>query len=382
MPSDGKEHFPRPKWNQAVIWTGSDLLGLLQILNKNRWHVRPLCWPGCLADLAFATGNTSLRAVESLVYRESVKLAEITPDPVFILGHWRTGTTLLHDLLSLDARHTAPSTYQCFLPNHFLLTERLLKRWSSFTLPGNRPPDKMKMGWDRPQEDEFALCNMGVPSVYSTIAFPNHPPQNLEYLELESISKQRRSRWKAAWLSFLQRVQYRSPGRLVLKSPTHTFRLPVLLEMFPSARFVHLTRHPVAVFMSTVRLWKSLFFSHAYQKPRFEDLEEFVFTTFLHMHQRLETTRHLVPRGRFVDVRYEDFVDGITSTMRRIYERLELGGFEQIEPDIESYVAEHSQYQPNQHEPAPDLEDEIYQRWRPYFEKYGYQAKMPASVTS
>lgn len=380
MPPDGKERFPQPKWNQAVIWTGSDLRGLLQILTKNRWRVRPLCWPGCLADLAFATGNTSLHALESLVYGTSVKRAEVRPDPIFILGHWRTGTTLLHDVLSLDARHGAPTTYQCFLPNHFLLSERLLKRWSSFTLPASRPPDKVEMGWDRPQEDEFALCNMGVPSIYSTIAFPNRPPQNLEYLELESISEKCRNRWKTAWRSFLQRVQYRSPGRLVLKSPTHTFRLPVLLEMFPAARFVHLTRHPVAVFMSTVRLWKSLFLSNAYQKPHFQGLEEFVFTTFLRMHQRLQATRQLVPQGRLIDIRYEDFVGDIRSTMRLIYEKLELGEFQQVEPAIDSYVGRHVDYQPNRHQPTLEREGEIYDRWQSYFQTYDYAATMPTTI--
>ena len=37
--------------------------------------------------------------------------------------------------------------------------------------------DNMAAGWDHPQEDEFALCNMGVPSPYLTIIFPNRPPQ-------------------------------------------------------------------------------------------------------------------------------------------------------------------------------------------------------------
>lgn len=165
----------------------------------------------------------------------------------------------------------------------------------------------------------------------------------------------------------------------MLKSPTHTFRLPILLEMFPEARFVHLTRHPVAVFLSTVRLWKSLFVSHAYQKPKFEEVEEFVFTTFLHMHQRLEATRQLIPPERLLDIRYEDLVADIPATTRLIYEQLELGEFNQVEAEIESYLAEHSQYQPNRYEPSLELTNRIYGRWQPYYEKYGYPPKWPTS---
>ena len=45
-----------------------------------------------------------------------------------IIGHWRSGTTMLHELLILDPRHTFPNTYQCFEPLHFLWTEWFVPR--------------------------------------------------------------------------------------------------------------------------------------------------------------------------------------------------------------------------------------------------------------
>jgi hypothetical protein len=81
--------------------------------------------------------------------------------PLFIIGHWRTGTTLLHELLILDPRHTHPTTHECLEPNHCLLTEKLLTLALQFLEPSHRPMDNMATGWDRPQEDEFALCMMG-----------------------------------------------------------------------------------------------------------------------------------------------------------------------------------------------------------------------------
>jgi len=373
MPEDCDEHFPRPAWNQAVIWTGADFLGLVRILSSNRWRIRPSCLPDCIVDLAFALANTGLKALNWIIYRSRIERVRLEEDPLFVIGHWRTGTTLLHELLGLDPRHNCPTTFQCFLPNHFLLTERFLKGWSGFTLPSSRPPDRMKMGWDLPQEDEFALNNLGIPSPYATIAFPNHAPQNQEYLELESIPQPQRERWKNALYWFLKQVRYRQPGRIVLKSPPHTFRLPVLLEMFPGAQFVHMVRHPVTVFMSTIRLWKSLYVAHGYQKPNFKGLADHVFETFTRMHERLQATRKLVPAGRFFEIRYEDLVGDTVGRMRAIYEQLDLGEFQPVQPAIEAYVAAHAEYQPNRYEPTRELEREIFRRWKPYFEQYGYE---------
>jgi hypothetical protein len=375
----GDERFPRLKWNQAALWMGADFFGLIRILRNNGWRIRPSLLPDCLIDLTFALANTCLKGLQLPIYRSRLERVEFKEDPLLIIGHWRTGTTLLHELLALDPRHTFPTTYQCFSPNHFLLTERWLKSWSGFVLPPNRPPDNMDMGWDLPQEDEFALCNLGVPSPYATIAFPNHPPQNEEYAELEAIPPQHKQRWMNALRQFLKQIHYGRPGRIILKSPSHTFRLPVLLEMFPHARFVHMVRDPVTVFMSTVRLWKSLYAAHGYQEPDYEGLEEYVLTTFTRMHERLEATRALVPPGRLLDVRYEDLVGDTVGTMRAIYDQLDLGDYERVQPDIEAYVAAHADYRTNRYEPTARTKLEICRRWKPYFDRYGYEVDPAAT---
>src|SRR5205807_2681055 len=93
---------------------------------------------------------------------------------------------------------------------------------------------------------------------------------------------------------------------LVLKSPPHTARIPVLAPMFPGARFVHLVRDPYVVFASTVNLWRTLFALHGLQKPTFAGLEEYVLATHVRMQQRLEEGRRLLPPAQFYELRYED----------------------------------------------------------------------------
>ena len=70
-------------------------------------------------------------------------------------------------------------------------------------MPAQRPMDNMAAGWDRPQEDEFALCNLGLPSPYLTLALPN-TPQCTEYIDMQGIPPEALQRWKQTLLWFLK----------------------------------------------------------------------------------------------------------------------------------------------------------------------------------
>ena len=52
--------------------------------------------------------------------------------------------------------------------------------------------------------------------------------------------------------------------------------------------------------------------------------------TFETMYEKFDRDRTLLPPDRFCEVRYEDLVANPVGEMRTIYERLELGDFEQV----------------------------------------------------
>jgi hypothetical protein len=358
------------------IWEGCDFFAWLRLLLRNHLAVHPSQWYVAFIVTFVSLGHTLLRWVQEAWYGSQLDRVPIAHAPLFIIGHWRTGTTLLHELLILDPRHTYPNTYQCLEPNHFLLTETLFKRWFRFLLPSRRPMDNMPAGWDRPQEEEFALCMMGQPSPYLTIAFPNHPPQDPEALDLDGLPPRARQAWKKAFLGFLRRLTYKDARRLVLKSPTHTCRIPALLELFPDARFVHIVRNPFAVFPSTVNMWKAMYLAHGLQRPTFAGLEEYVFDTFTHLYARLEQSKPLLAAHRFHELRYEDLIADPVGQMRLLYERLELGGFEEFLPRLRTYLDANAGYKTNRYpELAPELRAEIGRRWGHVIRHYGYENK-------
>src|SRR5262249_45276844 len=143
------------------------------------------------------------------------------------------------------------------------------------------------------------------------------------------------------------------------------------------ARFVHIVRDPYVVYSSTLNLWKAMYRSHGLQRPRFEGLEEQVFTTYLRFHERLQEGRKLVDPSRFYEVRYEDLIRDPVHHLRALYEQLDLGGFDELLPRLEAYLASIAGYEKNRYElPAP-LREEIGRRWGDVIRQYGYGNSEP-----
>jgi len=292
--------------------------------------------------------------------------------PIFVLGHWRTGTTLLHELLALDERFAAPNFYQCFYPANFLATESLVKRLVASMPPSRRPQDNMTFSMGSPNEDEFALMRLGVGSPYVRLSLPNVPDPGREYLDLVDLPSEARERWKQALLHFMHAVTLRDPRRLVLKSPTHTARVKILLELFPGAKFINIVRDPRVVYSSTLHTIRSLTGEFCLQRPTHAGLEDWVLKTYLQMHGRLAEARPLIPVGNFSEVRYEELVRDPVGQMRRVYESLGLEDYAAVSPKIEDYFAQRKDYKTNRHELSTEERARVEAGLKRVIEETGY----------
>lgn len=359
-----------PFWSPR-FWHGMRFGDWMRLLAENRFRIHPFRWTMVCLISSITPFNTVMSRVQRLRYGRRIDATPVQP-PLFIVGHWRSGTTFLHELLVLDERFTYPTTYQCFAPEHFLLTEWLLSRYCGFLLPKQRPMDNVRAGWECPQEDEFALLTMGIRTPYRRMAFPNHPPVDLEYLNMEGLSAEALEKWCRAMRSFVQTLTYRNPKRVILKSPTHTGRVGVLAKLFPGAQFVHITRDPRLLFPSTQRLWKALDAVQGCQVSRTEHLDEFVYDALVRMYDGFEKQREELDPAQIVDVRYDDLVADPVGVIEDIYQRLNLGDFSPVRESLENYLRQQPPYQTNVHQLTPDLNAEITLRWRHYCETYGY----------
>lgn len=359
-------------WYCPLFWHGMGVGDFLKLASKNHFRIRPGRWGMTVSATCYGIFNSTFGGIQRLFFRRKIEETAIEQPPIFILGHWRSGTTYLHELLSLDERFCTPNYYQCLAPMHFLVTEAVISRVCWWMVPRQRPMDNMEAGFKHPQEDEFALCNLGVPTPYLRMAFPNEPAPYLEYLNMEGVPQEDRKRWKDTLVNFAKSITYAYDKPIVFKSPPHTGRIEILLEAFPDARFVHIARHPYELFASTMRLWKTLDEIQGFQFPNNVGREEYVFDCFERMYRGYERQRRLIPAGRLYEIRYEELTADPLEEMRKVYEKLDLGEFENVQPRLEEYLKDHQDYQRNQHVLAAEIREQIDRRWGDYMERFCY----------
>ena len=365
------------------FWHGMGVVTWVKLLARGRFDITLNCVPNILTVTLWAPVNSLLYFASEAIYGARVKRHEIETAPVFVLGHWRSGTTFLHDLLACDPAHGYPTTYQCFFPNHFLLTGGAVRRWFNVFLPKRRPMDNVPVGVDRPQEDEFAFANLGMGTHYVTLAWPRHGPQDLDYLDLVNLTDDQRTRWERGFMWFVRRLSYKQKKRLVMKSPAHTARIQTLIKLFPDARFIHISRNPLAIYPSTVKLWKALDSVQGLHNPARDDpwMEEFVFSVFETVFKRYEEDRKLIPEGHLAEIAYEDLAADPQGVMKDVYRRLDLGDFARARPGMEAYLEGQGAYQPNIFDLPDDLRAKIIKRWAGYIERFGYGDAVRGSRT-
>lgn len=367
---------PRFSWWQewaAPVWIGCNFSAWARLLIRNRFAVHWSRWHYAALYTLVSVVNSCLGLLQKIVFDRRVAETVIADPPIFIVGHWRTGTTLLHELLVLDDRYIGPTGFECVAPQHFLLTEWLAPL-AGFMVSKHRAMDKMDSSLHHPQEDEFVWIMQGQPSPYLTLAFPNRPPEHERYLDLEHLSPRELAAWKRVLFQFVQRLYFRHRKTVVLKNPNHSFRIKVLLDIFPEAKFIHIVRDPYVVYPSSIHLVKSLSRVHSLQRPTFEGLDQRVLATYVDLYRKVDEGRELVDPARFYELRYEDLIADPEGQLRRLYEHLRLGGFEQYRPRLRRYLADHADYETNSYDLTAEQCKIVTERWGEVIARYGYRS--------
>jgi hypothetical protein len=344
-----------------------------RLLRENRFAVDPGCYNKALVLTLASLMNTAGRWHEERLYRERIAEVERIPAPLFIIGHWRTGTTLLHNLLRLDERFAYPTLFQVSNPHTFLSREeKAAERWANAPRV-KRPMDNMKVRFDSPGEDEFAIATLSLRSPIIGWAFPRRARHYDQYLTFDDAPEADVARWQDALRAFLRKLTWKYDRPLLLKSPAHTGRIRLLLRIFPGARFIHLHRDPYTVFQSTQRLYEYAVTPSHLQQTDQEEAEGSILRRYAAMYDAFFRDRALIPNGRLCDVCFEELEDDKVGQVRRIYEQLNLPGFRDLEPQLERYVESISDYQKTRHPPLSESErQKIRDWWQQSFEMWAY----------
>jgi hypothetical protein len=347
-----------------------------RLLRANRFGVDPAYWHRAAFITLTSFVNSYYRRREKHRFATEIEHVQITKPPVFILGHWRSGTTLLHNLLAQDtAQFAFANTYQVVNPHTFLSTEERNTRRFAALLPSKRPMDNMELGFHTPQEDEFAPLLATLYSLYLGISFPRREAYYSKYLSFERVPQAEIDEWKAAFLWFCKKLTWKYGRALVLKSPPHTARVRLLLEVFPEARFVHICRNPFDVFQSQRHYFDTAMWYTYLQRPDVDAIDDGILTRYTALYDAYFKDRTRIPRGRLHEVRFEDLERDPVEEMRALYNFLGLAGFDEFEPKLRAYVESLAGYRKNEFPPLDEsMRRRVAHAWERSFREWEYDA--------
>lgn len=284
--------------------------------------------------------------------------------PIFIIGHWRSGTTYVHNLLTQDERFGYCTTFQTIFPRLMLRGYRPMRHIAGLFIPSSRAADGMPLGVDTPQEEEVALSNMTPLSFYHALS----SPQRITYwreraLLMNGVGGGERALWRRAMRELVATALHVQQKDLFLsKNPPHTARIAEILRIWPDARFLYLVRNPYAVFESTCNFFSRTIRSTTLESFDLDGFEREVLITYKALIERYERDKLLIRSGNLFEARFEDFVSDPVAMTEQLYRALSLGGFERVGGRVAKYVASIGAFRQNGYTYSSTRE-ELVERW-------------------
>lgn len=201
-----------------------------------------------------------LRIPFSIIDSFIVKLSKTqkSEDPIFILGYYRSGTTHLQKLLSLNSNLYYINIFKTYFPDSFICLEGWFKPFSQYILSYfevQNPIHRINFDWDLPGEEDIAFAFL--PNAFSLNWFHAFPSQ-LDKCTQNSICLDDKDEelFFKEYGEFLNRVKYKSGSKqLLLKSPPNTARISSILKIYPNAKFVFIQRDHFETLASNRYMW-------------------------------------------------------------------------------------------------------------------------------
>lgn len=260
-------------------------------------------------------------------------------EPIFVTGLGRTGTTILHELLAQD-----PSLRSAF-------------GWEQrYPSP---PPDAATWHEDPRIAHAAADIDLWLQVVPEFLAVhesrSDGPDEDTVGQQLGFASQVWSATHRApnfdAWLMgnaaygmqfhrrLLQHLQFRKPGRWVLKAPTHMSCLPDLFAVYPDARVIHTHRDPLKVLASTADMIATL----RWQRSDRVDYDEYAQTIcfgfpFLLNMVIDQRTSGVLPADRIGDVLYADLIHDHLGTIASVYDQLGMELSDEAKARMSAYI--------------------------------------------
>ena len=289
---------------------------------------------------------------EELMWRRKIRRVCISKSPVFIIGFWRSGTTLLHNLLCQTHGTVYITTYQTVFPNLLLSHSWWFKPIIGKFWPTHRPFDDVKMGMDLPQEEEIALANVQDISFYNFLYFPKDFERFYDKeLFMKNLDGKLVARWKSEYLKLIKKAFLNIKGdRFISKSPSNMARISQILEMFPDARFIFLYRDPYKTVESFYRFMHEVLPVVQVQGANEGLTRERLTGVYADMIRQYYLDKDKIPPQNLIEIRFEDFSKNTIDGLKKIYDQFGIPGFDEACRQFEVYMNEITDFKQSKYE--------------------------------
>lgn len=315
-----------------------------------------------------------LTPIQDARYRRLLADKPLEHPPVFILGHWRSGTTFMHNVLSCDRHFGYNTTYQTVFPHLMMFGQAFFKKNMAWLMPDKRPTDNMELSVDLPQEEEFALANMMPYTYYNFWFFPKYMEEYCDrFLTFERITPDELKVFEEVFTKLIKISLWNTHGTQFLsKNPPHTGRVRELVKMFPDAKFIYLMRNPYTVFESTRSFFNNTILPLKLEDISPEEMERNILSVYTKLYRRYQADKALIPQGNLIEVKFEDYEADAYGMTRHIYDALDLPGFKLADDAIRAYTEKKKGYKKNAYKYNDRTVRLVEENWGYALKDWGY----------
>jgi hypothetical protein len=358
--------------------TGGSLFNWIRLLWQNKFRISPSAWITALFITIVNILIFPIGVIETILYNRKIKKLKLKEDPVFVLGHWRSGTTYLVNLLSQDPQYSFFRMSNVVFPTTFLTFNWFWNWLLNKTIPKTRPMDNIKLDMAYPQEEEFAISNTTPYAISHITSFPKNVDYYTKFTYMnDDVTDRERKGWIKQYSFMLKKVALQQNNRrLLLKNPANTGRIKEILKLYPNAKFINIYRNPYDVISSTQGMYKKMFPLMSLQGVMTDDeVDSYIYNLYKNVHSNFFKQKSLIPKENIIDIKYEDFVKEPFSHLKKIYTQLSINDFDKATPYFKNFIDMQKSYKPNKRVLKKDFIDAV----RPYIKeslsKFNYEEK-------
>jgi len=308
--------------------------------------------------------------------------------PVIITGSPRTGTTLLHRLLSEDQNSRSPYTFELEVPIPPLSKEskpmedsRIKKSRAAIkTLTKLAPGFMEKFAeshvWSATEMEEsiaYTLAHNGINQMNCPIAGKDH------IMDLMKVDD-KRSLFLYERLFFTTLDAYRpAKSHWVLKAPDYTLYFPHVFHEFEDAKVIITHRNPLITLPSLCRLWESWCIAFdqdgSFDKHQFGKLIQLIQKHYLYVPLDFRKEHKEIEQQIF-DCIYDELFSDPIGMVKKIYQKFDLEYTKEFEERMKTYLKNNQQGKYGRHKYSLEeygfVAENLNEEFKDYMNHYGF----------